>query len=88
MYTMSNEVEQSWLTEKLHLDNNIRAICTASNDTNLIKDLYKAQSLVDHVNPSIILIDIGSNDLAALIDQNHNTYSVRFLNLRKCYHIH
>ena len=58
---------------KLRLDDNIRAIYTASNGINLIKDLHKSESLIFQIRPDMILIDIGSNDLANLTDQDHNS---------------
>ena len=58
--------------QKLGVSNNIRAVYTSGNDINLIADLHKSESLIHEIQPQIIVIDIGSNDIANIDHENHN----------------
>lgn len=45
---------------------------TASDGINLVEELWKADSTVTNVSPAIVLLDIGSNDIAHVVNKNAN----------------
>ena len=56
----------STCAKRLGVDKNIDYVYTSSNLINFIDDLHTANSTIDQVRPQIVLIDIGSNDVAQL----------------------
>ena len=51
-------------SHKLGLQHHINSVYTSSNSINLISDLHRSLSLIHHIKPDILLLDIGSNDIA------------------------
>ena len=60
----------SALSHTLRLDNEIRGVYTESNHLQFISDLPNAHLLLHHVRPDIVVVNVGSNDLANLAQVN------------------
>ena len=52
------------------LGHRVTGLYTAANDINLIEHLNKAETTVRNVMPSIVLLHVGSNDLAHVVTVN------------------
>ena len=54
------------------LAHRVSAIYTAANNINLVTDLWKAETTFENTRPNIVVMHVGSNDLAAMsiFDQN------------------
>ena len=52
------------------LGHRVTGLYTAANDINLIEHLNKAEATVRNVMPSIVLLHVGSNDLAHAVTVN------------------
>ena len=53
--------------DKAELDEMVSGLFTALQNINLVSDLWKAESTVVVLKPEIVLLHVGSNDLAHLV---------------------
>jgi hypothetical protein len=54
----------------LRISNHIRGMYTLSNNVNFINDITHSKRLIIRTSPGIVIIDIGSNDLARIDNVN------------------
>ena len=53
---------------KAELAHAVRGLYTAAQGINLVADLWKAEPSVMNINPAIIIMHVGSNDLSHIVD--------------------
>ena len=59
--------------KKAELAHGLRGLYTAAQGINLVADLWKAESSVVNVRPEIVVMHVGSNDLAPIVDSHAAT---------------
>ena len=67
----ASTINAAKMATKLGVSNHLRAIYTHCNYINLIKDLPRCAAITQKIEPSIVVIDIGSNDLANIKTRDH-----------------